>query len=58
MVTKRLQLVLQHPRKRQLDNSTKLQHETHEALVELGKGTRSINLETLSFLRIRHCVEI
>lgn len=58
MVTKRLQLVLQYPRKHRLNNPTKLQHETHEALVELGKGIRSINLETLGFLGIRHCVEI
>jgi hypothetical protein len=26
--------------------------------VKLGKGIRPIDLETLSFLRIRHCVEI
>jgi hypothetical protein len=27
---------------------------THESLAEFGKGVRSIDLETLSFLRVRH----
>lgn len=31
------------------------QQMTHEALLELGVGLRAIDLETLSFLGVRHC---
>lgn len=59
IVTEGLQLVLHIARNSSsaIDRHNFLytRQKTHEALVELGEGLRAIDLETLSFLGVRHC---
>jgi hypothetical protein len=59
IVTEGLQLVLPSAKNSWLaidfHRTLYTRQKTHEALVELGEGLWTINLETLSFLGVRHC---
>jgi hypothetical protein len=61
IIAKGLQLVLHGAKKLMVSHwcslplfARKKKKKTHEALVELGVGLRTIDLETLCFLGVRH----